>query len=114
MGNVHIGKRIKEVFEKSHLSVVEFASKINRTRDVAYKIFAKDHIDTELLQKISQVLSHDFFNYYSANFSGVKEIDNAYGYATKDEVRSLAETVQALAKEIQKLRPKPRTKKIKR
>jgi len=113
MAHIHIGKKIREVLDKSHLSITEFASNINRTRDVAYKIFAKDHIDTELLQKISKVLNHDFFSYFTINFSGVKDKDNLYGYATKEEMNHLAENLQALAKEIEKLRealPQPKNK----
>jgi len=104
MAHVHIGRKIREVLDRSPMSITDFASEINRTRDVAYKIFAKDHIDTSLLQKISKVLNHDFFSYFSAGLSLVKEREQLYGYATREEVRSLTETVQALAREIEKLR----------
>jgi transcriptional regulator with XRE-family HTH domain len=85
MANLHIGKKIKEVLRDSNLSVIEFAKKINRTRDPVYKIFAKESMDTELLQKISEVLQHDFFSYYSNTLSIVKEPGKA-GYVKKDDL----------------------------
>ncbi len=65
MAKVHIGKRIKEVVDNSPISVTDFASRINRSRDIAYKIFKRETIDTALLQQISKVLDHNFFRYYS-------------------------------------------------
>ncbi len=104
MSKVHIGKKIREVLDKSHYSVVEFAKSINITRDGAYKIFEKERINTALLQKISDVLEHDFFNYYTSTSPTAKENKGNYGYATKDELHQLTHTVQALVKEIEKLR----------
>ena len=108
MANVHIGKKIREVLDKSSLTVVDFARRINLSRDGAYKIFAKKFIDTDQLSQISKVLDHDFFSYYSA---AVKDQKNTYGYATKDEVENLTKVVHTLAIEIKKLREElPRTK----
>ena len=117
MAQPHIGKKIREVLDKSSMSITEFASEINRTRDVAYKIFAKDHIDTGLLNKICKVLNHDFFSYLSSNFLGTKDKEPVYGYATREEVRQLMETVRTLAEEVQRLReilPQPSAQKAKK
>ena len=103
MAKIFIGKRIKEVLDKSPLSVVEFAKRISITRDGAYKIFEKERINTALLQKISDVLEHDFFSYYTSP-STIKENKGNYGYATKDELQNLTDTVHLLVKEIEKLR----------
>lgn len=104
MSDIHIGKKIREVLDKSHFSVVEFAKKISITRDGAYKIFEKERINTALLQKISDVLEHDFFAYYTSPNSTVKENKANYGFATKDELEQLTHTVLTLVKEIEKLR----------
>jgi hypothetical protein len=104
MSKIHIGKKIREVLDKSHFSVVDFAKSINITRDGAYKIFEKERINTALLQKISDVLEHDFFDYYSIPTQTVKESKDNYGYATKNELQQLTNTVQSLVKEIEKLR----------
>ena len=63
MAKIHIGKKIREVVDKSAFTIVEFAKAINLSRDGAYKIFAKEYIDTDQLKKISETLQHDFFNY---------------------------------------------------
>ena len=56
-----IGEIIRERFEASKMEAVEFARAINRERSNVYNIFKRDSIDTGLLKKIGQVLSHDFF-----------------------------------------------------
>jgi hypothetical protein len=118
MGKTNIGKKIKEVLDKSPLSVVEFAKRISITRDGAYKIFEKERINTALLQKISDVLEHDFFSYYTVATPNIKDNKGNYGYATKDELQNLTDTVQLLVKEIEKLRQglssSPKTKPAKR
>jgi hypothetical protein len=104
MSKVHIGKKIKEVWKRSRLKGTEFAAMINKDRQVIYDIFKRESIDTELLQQISKVLNHDFFNYYSHDLPPVKEPKEKFGYATKDELENLTRTVQTLIKEIEKLR----------
>jgi len=103
MAKVHIGKKIKEVVEKSHYSVVEFAKLINLTRDGAYKVFAKEIIDTEQLNKISRVLNHDFFKYFSQDLLAVKEPKDSFGYATKDDVVNILNLIEKLAKKVDDL-----------
>lgn len=63
--SVHIGKRIKEELYGQGISVSVFAKKINRSRNVVYDIFDRESIDTDLLQKISEVLRCNFFELYS-------------------------------------------------
>lgn len=60
---IHIGKRIKEVFDsRSRLHTVSwFASQLNCDRTNIYNIFSRHHIDTELLMHICKILDHDFF-----------------------------------------------------
>jgi hypothetical protein len=100
MAVIHIGKRIKEILGESRFSVIEFAAKINRTRDVVYKIFAKESIDTALLQKISQVLEHDFFSYYSQALPVVKEPGKT-GYVKKtDLISSMGEELKDFKKKL--------------
>lgn len=109
MAHVHIGKKIKEVVGQSRFSVIEFAEKISRTRDVVYKIFAKENIDTGLLQKISQVLEHDFFSYYSHELPIVKE-PGKVGYTKKtDLITSLGEEIKAFKKRLAEMDEKYET-----
>ncbi|MDX2171814.1 MAG: hypothetical protein SFY56_01755 [Bacteroidota bacterium] len=98
--SVHIGKKIKEILQKTPISVVDFAKSINLTRNGAYKVFEKETIDTGQLQTISKVLNHDFFVYYDSPSSKVKENEALYGYATKAEVYEITHTLNELSKAI--------------
>lgn len=102
--SIHIGKKIKEVLDKSPMSVVDFAKSISLTRNGAYKVFEKETIDTGQLQVISKVLNHDFFAYYErGTLSFTKEIKHDYGYATKTEVADLTQAVIKLTKIIERI-----------
>jgi hypothetical protein len=104
MAKIHIGKKIKEVLNKSGMPKTEFAKKISLTRDGAYKIFEKETIATDQLEKISKVLNHDFFIYYQTKLSVANENESKYGFATKEDVEVLTKLVLALTKEIEKMR----------
>lgn len=62
---IHIGSIIKEKFDERSLSVSWFASQLCCDRTNIYSIFKRESIDTSLLVKISIILNHDFFKYYS-------------------------------------------------
>ncbi len=104
MAKVHIGKRIREVLDKSHFTIVDFAKKINLTRNGAYKIFEKETIATDQLEKISKVLNHDFFSYYQNQLNVVQENNPKYGFASKEDVEQLSRMVSLLTKEMEKMR----------
>ena len=57
---IHAGKKVKEHFVASGLSVSEFARRLNCHRQNVYDIFRREVIDVGLLQRISKVLEHDF------------------------------------------------------
>ncbi len=61
---VEIGQKIKEVFDKRQMKLTDFADELGTVRQNVYRIFKKRHLDTGLLLKISQVLNHNFFQYY--------------------------------------------------
>ena len=75
---IHIGRKIKEIFYKSRIRVYEFANGINKSRNVIYYIFKQETIDTGLLQKIGEVLNHDFFPYYIKDDFNLNEERAAY------------------------------------
>jgi hypothetical protein len=105
MSKVHIGKKIKEVLAKTPISVVDFAKRINLTRNGAYKVFEKETIDTGQLQTISTVLKHDFFSYYKQNLSSsaIKEHKSSLDYATKEELDIIVHSIELLSEKIDKL-----------
>jgi transcriptional regulator with XRE-family HTH domain len=61
---IHIGQKIKGVVEKRGMTVSEFGRRINKSRENIYSIFKRKSIDTTLLEKISEVLEHNFFQYH--------------------------------------------------
>ncbi|MBT1702659.1 helix-turn-helix domain-containing protein [Chryseosolibacter indicus] len=61
---VEIGQKIQEVFEAKGMKLTDFADELGTVRQNVYRIFKKRHLDTGLLLKISQVLDHNFFQYY--------------------------------------------------
>ncbi len=61
---VHIGQKAQEVFEQKGLKLSDFADQLGTVRQNVYRIFKKHDLDTGLLTKLSQVLSHNFFQYY--------------------------------------------------
>ena len=102
--DVHIGKKIQEKLKEARYKKTEFADMINVSRTVVYDIFKRKTIDTGLLKKISEVLNHDFFNYYEQNpSSSVKETKPEYGYATKSEVADLAHAILKLTKAVERI-----------
>lgn len=60
----HIGKKIEEVVRLKNIPIVEFAKKVNTTRNNLYNIFRRESIDTELLSKIGDILDFDFFSVF--------------------------------------------------
>lgn len=64
---IHIGSIIKDIFDKKGASVSWFAKQLCCDRTNIYSIFKRESIDTSLLVKISTILNHDFFRYYSQN-----------------------------------------------
>lgn len=62
---MHVGKRIQEVVKERGLTVVGFSRALPCSRENAYKIFHRNSIDSGLLERICQVLDHDFFKDFS-------------------------------------------------
>lgn len=56
-----VGAIIKDYLTRQRISVRDFALMIPCTRESAYKILGRTHLDTDLLLRISFILKHDFF-----------------------------------------------------
>ncbi|MEF9427082.1 MAG: hypothetical protein L0956_07885 [Candidatus Mariimomonas ferrooxydans] len=56
---------VKEVFIASGMSVSELGRRVQTTRQNIYRIFERQSIDTDLLQRLGKALNHDFFSYYA-------------------------------------------------
>ena len=71
---VHIGSKIKQITDKKGVNITEFSRRINTSRENVYGIFKRKTIDTGLLEKISKVLEHDFFQYYTPLLEEVEKL----------------------------------------
>ena len=67
MRQLHIGQLIKAEVKRQGISVVGFARMLGCSRTNIYKIYDHPSIDTAQLQRISSLLHHDFFRFYSDN-----------------------------------------------
>lgn len=102
---VHIGQKVKQVLYEQRIPIVEFASKINKSRTIVYSIFQRKTVDTALLHKISKVLDHDFFKYYVETLPMVQEEQAPYNKTSKDTTQ-LKEELQQIKKEFSELKEK--------
>jgi len=60
----HIGRIIEQVFHDQGRSASWFAGQLHCDRTNVYSIFKRESIDTALLVRISNILQHNFFQYY--------------------------------------------------
>lgn len=62
---IHIGQVIKEELHNQDHTVAWLAEELCCDRTNIYKLFRRKSIDTNLLFRISRILSHNFFKYYT-------------------------------------------------
>lgn len=98
---VEIGEKIKEVFDNRNMKLTEFADELGTVRQNVYRIFKKRHVDTGLLLKISQVLNHNFFQYY---VDKPEESEDTKTADLKNESSGYIEQLELSRKEIDYLR----------
>lgn len=70
---MNIGKKIKEILDERGMKITEFSRRLNTSNQNAHAIFKRTSIDTEQLERIGEILDHDFFQYY------VKTVPQAQG-----------------------------------
>lgn len=69
---IHIGEIIKHVMKEQGRSPSWLAKQLGCERANVYDIYKRQYIDTHLLQKVSIILNHDFFQVYSFHLKIVK------------------------------------------
>jgi hypothetical protein len=100
---VEIGQKIKEVFDKRQMKLTDFADQLGTVRQNVYRIFKKRHLDTGLLLKISQVLNHNFFQYYVNSPSRESESTESL-VGIKKEISEQSNQLELAKKEVDYLR----------
>lgn len=61
MADFHVGHIIKQVLDEQGRKTEWFAKQMHYNRTNAYKIFEKQHLNSETIARASKVLNHDFF-----------------------------------------------------
>lgn len=61
---MHIGQILKEKLKEDGKSVVWLARELGCHRTNIYNLFEKYSIDTQLLERISIIMRHNFFELY--------------------------------------------------
>ncbi len=69
MSKIHIGKIIQREVKKSKRQVTEITRELGLARGMMYSIYKRKSMKTGLLERISDVLEHNFFTYYSDAFN---------------------------------------------
>ena len=62
--NVHIGRLIDYTLGKRGITYAQFARLLHCDRTTIYHLVRSKSIDTDRLLRISQILDHDFLQYY--------------------------------------------------
>lgn len=103
---LHIGKKIKEVWKNSGLKGSEFADLLHRQRQSIYHLFKQKSINTLLLRKISLILKHDFFEDYSKDLATEATEPANTIPETGKPIRDLSQSIRRLSKEVSRLAKK--------
>jgi len=69
MQKIHIGKLIQKEVKKSKRKVTEITEELGMARGMMYSIYKRKSMQTALLERIGDVLNHNFFKYYSEALS---------------------------------------------
>jgi hypothetical protein len=101
---IDIGHKIKEVFDTRNMKLTDFADELGTVRQNVYRIFKKRHVDTGLLLKISQVLNHNFFQYYTDKPHSQEEYETVEITKHKGEAARYQQQLELAKKEIDYLR----------
>lgn len=101
---VEIGHKIKEVFDNQNMKLTHFADELGTVRQNVYRIFKKRHLDTGLLLKISQVLNHNFFQYYISTTQHAEATDSLELKKLSEELSQYQRQLELAKKEIDYLR----------
>ena len=96
-----IGSLIKDEVDDQHIPITKFAKMINCRRGNVYNIFKRNTIDIQLLQRISIVLKHNYFEDLA------KDIDLARPVPIDDKelerLRAINQFLEAVPKAFEKL-----------
>lgn len=86
MKSVHIGKIIQEQVAKSSKQHKQVADEINRTPQALRDMFEREHISTDMLMRLKEVLGYDFFKHYVEEENFLMEPEGTYVNSQGDSI----------------------------
>jgi len=96
---IHIGKKIQQVFNQSGLTVSQFARMVEVNRYKIYNIFESKTIETDLLCKISDVLHFDFLlEVYIKKREAVNQVPTTINIHFQVAPENLADFIKSINK----------------
>jgi transcriptional regulator with XRE-family HTH domain len=95
---MHIGLKIKEVTELRGITKAELGRRLNMSSTNIHKIFKRESIDTGLLDRLSDILEHDFFQYYIKS-AIVNDLSAVFELETCKEKLKMSEKINSLLEE---------------
>lgn len=75
----HIGHIIEKVVNDKGIKITELSRRIGKSSQAMYGIFKRESITTDLLESFSEVLEHDFFQYYTKPLPTSSNVVNEAG-----------------------------------
>ena len=83
-----IGQRIKELLDRRGISVNDFAKQLDMSDVALYKVLKKNHINTELLVKISNLLDTRISYFFIPELSNLEVVaEPRVYYETKPHIK---------------------------
>lgn len=86
----HLGKILRQLLKEKSMTAKQLGGMIDRDYRSVCDMFRRQHLNTELLEKISQALNHDMFQYL-------------YDAGSSPADKKLQEKLSELEKQIQQL-----------
>lgn len=75
----HIGQRIKELLDAKSLKPMDLANKLSITRQAVYDMLNKRHLNTEMLERVSEALAVPVGWFFSEEKAGHNQIATGNG-----------------------------------
>lgn len=103
-GRMHIGAQIQKRVKELGLTNSQFANLINCHRTNVNNIYKSETLDTLKLQRISEVLRFDFFQYYVSDYSSssADEVISKRIEFSSEEMAKIAKNIPVIVEVIVK------------
>ena len=100
-GRMHIGAQIQKRVKELGLTNSQFANLINCHRTNVNNIYKSETLDTLKLQRISEVLRFDFFQYYVSDYSSssADEVISKRIEFSSEEMAKIAKNIPVIVKQ---------------